>query len=295
MATLRITSDGDPYPIKAGLNMVNDGSTSRQFPSGIIIDQSHDFTFTYRGGSNTRDPESVKINKPIGITTNGVLIFSPASTTRSLSTTQKSAPTNFTWNEVELPLDFIVDACGGKPDTSGQYTYRSSSFYSKGMINNQTFFNSNVYYNSANNFGSDKLRHGGAIPGSGTSIEPGHSKIIGFAFDGYPIYGPYGFTNPDDENSPVTRMRSSYQKLSTPSAGRVYDYSEVPAGAFVEDYVYNSLSSTGTLDEFNGRFCKTPDFMSGTYAYFLTFEDSNLNIPEYPYIIGPSTREQRTV
>ena len=297
MATLKITSDGDPHPVKAGIgnSFSNDGATSRQFPSYAIFDQDYSFTFTYRGGSNTRDPEVVRtdVQSAIGITTNGVPIFTSASAIRSLPTSLKSAPTNFTWNEIELPNDFITDACDGKPDQGGKYTYRSGAFYSKGMVGNTKFFNSSSYYSSgdvAGNFGADKLRHGGS-----DAMTSGHSKIIGFAFDGYPIYGPYGFENPNDPLSSVVRMRSSYQKLTTPAQGRNFNFGEVPSGAFIEDYVYNPVSETGTLDEFNGRYCKTPDYMSGTYAYFLTFEDSNLTLPEYPYIIGPSTREQRTV
>lgn len=289
MATLRVRSDGDPHPVKAGDNFVNDGISTRSFTKGLISEQDHDFKFTYRAGSNTRDPHPVEIDVPIGITTNGVLILSPMSNTRSLVTAQKSAPTGFNWNEIELPDEFRADACGGKPDDLGKYTYRSSAFYSFGMKDNDLFTDANVYYNSSASFGSDKLRHGD-IAGQ-TS---GHSKIIGFAFDGYPIYGPYGFTNPDDPTSPVIRMRSSYVLRESPLMGRNYDYTEVSAGSFVEDYVYNPLSVTGTLDEYNGRFCKTPDFINGTYAYFLTFADINLQQPEYPYIIGPSTREQRT-
>ena len=51
---------------------------------------------------------------------------------------------------------------------------------------------------------------------------------------------------------------------------------------FTNDYSYTHKS--GTLDENNGRFCITPDFPKGTYAYFLTI-DSN-QVPQYPYILG---------
>ena len=37
-----------------------------------------------------------------------------------------------------------------------------------------------------------------------------HSPIIGWAFDGNPIYGPYGYTDPTDQGSEIIRMRSSY-------------------------------------------------------------------------------------
>ncbi len=37
-----------------------------------------------------------------------------------------------------------------------------------------------------------------------------HSPILGWSFDGYPIYGPYGYSNPTNPASPVTRMRSGF-------------------------------------------------------------------------------------
>lgn len=37
-----------------------------------------------------------------------------------------------------------------------------------------------------------------------------HSPIIGWCFDGYPIYGPYGYSDPTNAASPVTRMRSGF-------------------------------------------------------------------------------------
>ena len=55
-------------------------------------------------------------------------------------------------------------------------------------------------------------------------------------------------------------------------------------GFFIEDYQYSQGS--GTLDAYNGRFFKTPDYPNGIYAYFLT-TDSN-GSPTYPYIIGLS-------
>jgi YHYH protein len=37
-----------------------------------------------------------------------------------------------------------------------------------------------------------------------------HSSILGWAFDGYPIYGPYGYSNPTNPASGVRRMISGY-------------------------------------------------------------------------------------
>ena len=59
---------------------------------------------------------------------------------------------------------------------------------------------------------------------------------------------------------------------------------QYPLGSFLEDYEY--VAGSGDLDEHNGRFCITPDYPSGIYAYFVTI-DSNED-PVYPYVIGPA-------
>ena len=57
------------------------------------------------------------------------------------------------------------------------------------------------------------------------------------------------------------------------------------AGTFIDDYYYDFQS--GDLDNYNGRFCKTPDFPEGVYAYFVTIDASDAGISEFPYILGP--------
>ena len=107
-----------------------------------------------------------------------------------------------------------------------------------------------------------------------------HSPILGFAYDGNPIYGPFGHENPLDSNSPIVRMTSSYSIRGGREDGPATR--EYPLGTFVDDYLYQHKS--GSLDENNGRFCITPDFPEGTYAYFITI-DSNQS-PKFPYILG---------
>ena len=51
---------------------------------------------------------------------------------------------------------------------------------------------------------------------------------------------------------------------------------------FIEDYFYTDGS--GDLDEYNGRYCKRPEYPSGTYAYFIS-TDSSLT-PVYPFVVG---------
>jgi len=93
---------------------------------------------------------------------------------------------------------------------------------------------------------------------------------IGWAFDGFPIYGPYGYTDANDANSQVHKLRSSYQlkegERPTPpdGPGKAYD------GTFGADYEY--VEGSGDLDECNGRFGVTPEFPEGTYYYVVTEE-----------------------
>ena len=117
-----------------------------------------------------------------------------------------------------------------------------------------------------------------AIRQSDTGVN--HSPIIGFAYDGNPIYGPYGHQDPLDPQSPVVRMTTGYFVNSSRLNGP--PVATYPLGTFIDDYTFTNGSSS--LDRNNGRFCITPEFPNGTYAYFITV-DSN-NDPVFPYILG---------
>ena len=104
-----------------------------------------------------------------------------------------------------------------------------------------------------------------------------HSPILGFAYDGNPIYGAYGYISPLDVGSAIVRMNSSYTALTTRDGGPTD-----PIGTYINDYVYEDES--GHLDANNGRYCVTPEYPNGTYAYFITVD--GLDKPVFPYIIG---------
>jgi hypothetical protein len=125
-----------------------------------------------------------------------------------------------------------------------------------------------------------------------------HSPIIGYAFDGYPIYGPYGYATAMDAGSAVTRMKTGFALRNITTRTTLPDGTALssaqygpavsgtyPLGTYVEDYAW-SAANGGDLDVYNGRFCVTPDYPSGTYAYFITI-DAN-GTPEFPYILGTS-------
>jgi hypothetical protein len=154
-----------------------------------------------------------------------------------------------------------------------------------------------------------------------TATPTKHSPIIGWVRDGYPIYGPYGYSNPTNPASGVRRMLSGYQlrngqngsdnltnvgrstlpawtlrnnsntAQTGPTVGSTY-----PVGRYLQDYAYLgdlTNSQTGTnyqlgvdfdLNEYDVRWCFTPEFPEGTYAYFVTI-DSN-GIPIAPWNVG---------
>lgn len=105
-----------------------------------------------------------------------------------------------------------------------------------------------------------------------------HSALLGYAADGFPIYYKYAFEDPNDLEGPVVELHSSYtiQEGCRPGDGVTapdgpYD------GTYVADYAYDA--TIGELDECNGRWCKTPEYPEGTYAYFIT--DEFPSVPRY--------------
>ncbi len=154
-----------------------------------------------------------------------------------------------------------------------------------------------------------------------TSAVAKHSPILGWAHDGYPIYGPYGYGTALDANSTVRRMVSGYvkrdgssgtdsvssnlttipawyarfrQKLgssysTTASTARPSVNSTYPLGTFAQDFAYLgdlgvTQGTTFDLDQYNGRYCVTPEYPAGTYAYFVALDSSNA--ATYPYVLG---------
>ena len=119
-----------------------------------------------------------------------------------------------------------------------------------------------------------------------TELNPtAHSPIIGWAFDGHPIYGPYGYVDPENAapyNS-YKQIVSSYRVKTGRSA--LLSGLNDPLGTYIEDYEY--VQGLGDLDEYNGRFCVTPEFPNGVYAYFATIKGS-AGEPAFPYFVGPN-------
>ena len=309
------------------------GQFPNQYNPNYIIGQELTFNYPYRGGDNSQgNHESITyLASTIGITAPGILIYGPSSTAYvpGAGGTVWTFDTSFTQINGQ-------DQYGGFPGAAGEYHYTDSKFITANAWGNLSGFEGGSY------------------------VHPdGHSKLIGFASDGYPIYGPVGYSNPSDNTSSTVKMKSSYVVSSTAAsrpqaqtvtltanviggdlltvsstfglnpgmritvnnagipensvwvinnglatakgipaftaganqvklssnitayAGTTLTFEYLP-GSFIEDYSY--VPNAGSLDQYNGRFCVTPDFPNGTYAYFAT-QDS-LNNPVYPYFVG---------
>ena len=120
-----------------------------------------------------------------------------------------------------------------------------------------------------------------------------HSPLIGYAYDGFPIYGAMGYKNADGTGG-IVRMKSSFKLRQISTRTHWADGTDVPdgpavnttypLGTFKEDYEFIAPTADDYLDAHNGRFCVTPEYPNGTYAYFTTVD--SLYNSAFPYVVG---------
>ena len=118
-----------------------------------------------------------------------------------------------------------------------------------------------------------------------------HSPIIGWAYDGNPIYGPNGYSDVEDRNSSIKYINTGYRLAPTDVVDRPpskLDGTAFDQGFFIEDYKFDN---SGDLDVHNGRYCKTPEFPNGTYAYFAGIATAT-RAAKFPYYVGDSYRSE---
>ena len=115
-------------------------------------------------------------------------------------------------------------------------------------------------------------------------------QILGWAYDGNPIFGPYGKIN-----GKIEQIKSSYKQIDDSEKNRLINSNIRPnfnIGFFIQDFVYDKATSGGHLDEYNGMFINNSDFPNINYGYFLTLDDSNgVKKPQYPYLIGSEFKD----
>jgi len=89
--------------------------------------------------------------------------------------------------------------------------------------------------------------------------------MLGYAADGFPIYGPYGYEDPNDMNSKLINLFPSYRvKEGNRQSGPRAKFD----GTYTADYEY--VKDLGDLDKCNGRSGVTEEYPQGTYHYVIT-------------------------
>jgi len=263
---------------------------------------------------------------PVGVLVNGVTIANLGDGSGYNTTSAKDAgiigggvPGNQTnvWIRCATGAEGpILDAGFGHPAPDGGYHYHANPRALRYQLND------NLNYNAVSDTYTENT----------TNLH--HSPILGWAYDGYPIYGPYGYSIATNASSGVRRMVSghvprngSFGTTNLTTSGRralapwaaffhtftstvgTTDYtlsassygpnvsSSFPIGWYAEDFDFlgDRIKTVGTgakyqqgvdydLDKPNGRFCVTPEFPSGTYAYFIPVDLSGA--PAFPFSIG---------
>ena len=155
----------------------------------------------------------------------------------------------------------VEDSILTKPSTNPEYQLQTIGMYPPQKLR----------YQLGDNIDSGNLETPNAF----------HSPILGFAYDGNPIYGPYGYQTA--VGGAIRRLQTGYILNTALLSGiRPPGFA---FGYFVNDYIFDN---SGDLDEFGGRYCVTPQFPDGTYAYFYSVDvdSSGVAKPKYPYLLG---------
>ena len=260
------------------------------YPTGPFLDgnpsqassQNAIFKFPLSPVQNTGTPTITGMGN-IGVFINGVALFNPKdgvswkNSSNSLAGGPLGGMGDGVWNRDAIVAEKVgFDCSKGHPAMGNYHHHQNPSAFKSDLVTISNICNP---YDANGLYVIDSTQH---------------SPLLGYAYDGFPIYGAYGYKNTDGSGG-IVRMKSSYQlrnisvRNTSPSGSSVTSgptvSSTYPLGYFMEDYEFVSHpSDPDFLDVHNGRFCKTPDYPNGTYAYFCTV-DANWN-SAYPYIIG---------
>ena len=241
----------------------------------------------------------------IGMFVDGIAMFDSADGFVWTGSAESGSGTGYWHREAYANEGVTFDPGFAHQEGTGTHHYHGNPIALRYLLGD------NVNYNSTTKIYSES----GSAPMK-------HSPIVGWVKDGYPVYGPYAYSNALDTNSVIIRMRSGFQlrnglngtdnltntaRATIPAwATRLYSVAAAQAGPalsttypiarYMEDYAYlgdltNALTGTNyqqgvefDLNEYNVRYCVTPEFPGGTYAYFVSMETNGA--PKYPNNIG---------
>ena len=115
------------------------------------------------------------------------------------------------------------------------------------------------------------------------------SPIVGWAFDGLPIYGPYGYSDASDNASSIVRIQSGWEldtrTRGTANADETTGPGGKPTGQFIKDFkISSNAGSGGYTDSYNLRLAVTVDSATPIYHYVATIDANGK--PAFPYHVG---------
>ena len=121
-----------------------------------------------------------------------------------------------------------------------------------------------------------------------------HSGIVGWAFDGLPIYGPYGYKDYTDggaiSDNTITNIKSSFALRSGTRATAPFG---AHTGEFTEDFTYTGglngtpgyVGGSSDIGKYNMRYGYTPESPSTAIRFYVCTQDDAGN-PMFPYHVG---------
>ena len=201
-------------------------------------EQNQEWTIPLEPELSIADPVSAPERGAVAFTVTGVAIYGP-----------EEGPGG---DAVALEYEYFVEdrqavdlgICGGHAGPGGEYHYH--------------------YDSNCMHWHEDSQDIAGYTLDSASSVI---SKVIGFAFDGFPIYSSYE----QDQSGNSVEVTSSYRLISGENGYNGID-----------DYVY--VEDLSDLDECNGHFGSTSEIPEGTYHYHSTLTNGNgdLGFPYFP-------------
>lgn len=271
---------------------VNQKITAR-FPRSYVIPTTKTGTMGLTVGGVMQDA--------VGLYMDGVCIFDPMDGFSYANGTEASPGTGQYHRDAYVNEIPTFDKSYAHQQNQGKYHNHANPYGLRYLLGD------NVSYNATTK----------AYAEGNTTTPTKHSPIIGWMFDGLPLYGPFGYSSAMDSTSGVRRMVGGFvlrdgtttgvDNITT--AGRT-----VPAwalrnggtavagpavsttyalGRYIEDNAYlgDLQKSPGVyytqgvdfdLNEYNVRYCVTPEFPNGTWAYFLNI--TSAGVPQFPYM-----------
>ncbi len=241
---------------------------------------------------------------PIGYLVDGVAMFDSRDafsyTTSSGSPGTEANPGGGYWNrDAWVNESQTFDPAQAHQPGSGQYHYHANPSALRYLLGDHMLYNTGTKTYSEDT----------------ANMNLRHSPILGWVRDGFPVYGPYGYAVTNNPASGVRRMISGFVPRNSAApdvtsrttyplwAVRVKNLASTnltteagpsvsgmrPLGRYLEDNDYLgdlgfTLGVDFDLNEWNARFCVTPEFPGGTWAYFVCINAAGT--PVFPYNIG---------